>query len=199
MQQVDVAGSGGEYDKTLKQNLIYLAIISRYKDYIEEKENLSIAELPRLVTPRDEAVAEKVKEIQSNFKPYLYENDFYNASVLAQQFVNGNISNMVLPLQFWLSPAETLKFMIGDEVDKNILLCSMLVALGNPSAKVLINARDGDMSVYVYYEFKEKFYLMGKANDVQPFESKEGMLKSMKISDESVAYEFNDRIYADIS
>jgi len=198
MQQGEVAENENEYDKVLKQNQIYLAIISRYKDYIEEKENLSIAELPRLVTPKDEAVLDKVKEIQANFKPYLYENDFYNASILAQHFVNSSISNMVLPLQFWLSPAETLRFMIGDEVDKNILLCSMLIALGNPSTKVLIIVRDGAMSVYVYYEFKEKFYLMGKENDIQLFESKESMLESMKISEESVAYEFNDRIYTDI-
>jgi len=198
MQQGDAKESEDEYNKVLKQNQIYLAIISRYKEYIEEKENLSIAELPRLVTPKDEAVAEKVKELQANFKPYVYENEFYNASILTQHFVNSNISNMVLPLQFWLSPAETLRFMIGDEVDKNILLCSLLVALGNPSAKVLINVRDGAMNVYVYYEFKEKFYLMSKENDVQVFESKDSMLKSMEISEDSVVYEFNDRTYTDI-
>ena len=36
-----------------KINQVYVSIILRYKDYIEEKERISVAELPRFVIPKN--------------------------------------------------------------------------------------------------------------------------------------------------
>lgn len=51
----EAAGTGREG----RLNNLYLAVISRYKEYIEEKEGLSVAELPTLVTPNSEKVAKR--------------------------------------------------------------------------------------------------------------------------------------------
>jgi hypothetical protein len=184
-------------DKATRMNQLYIAIISRYKEYIEEKEGLSVAELPTLVMPTNQKVKEKVDEIKSGFLNYNYENDFTEASTRVYQFVNKNIAEIVLPLQFWLTPDETLAFMLGDVMDKNILLCSMLVALGNPSAKVFVKMSENTKKVFVYYEFKNVVYTLDEG--IKEFNGgKEEMLKSLNMNEETVAYEFNNQMYADI-
>ena len=180
-----------------KLNRLYLAIISRYKDYIEEKEDLSVAELPTLVMPNDERVRAKTDEIKSGFLNYSYDQNFHEASIKAYEFVNREIEDITLPLQFWLTPTETMEFMVGDSMDKNILLCSMLVKLGNPSAKVFVIMRENIRDVFVYYEFGGKTYALER-DRVKEFESKDLMLVSLSLGEESVAYEFNNQMYSDI-
>jgi hypothetical protein len=188
-----------EVEKLGRLNQIYLAIISRYKEYIQEKESLSVAELPVLVTPKNEAVAKKVTEIKGCFDPYSYEKDFYPACTNAFGFVKDDIAKIVLPLEFWLSPEETLTFMMGDMMDKNILLCSLFVALGNPSAKVLVRIRDETFKAFVYFEFDEKFYAFDIDDGTKEFQNKEAMIATLNIDDETTVYEFNNQTYLDIS
>ena len=57
------APEGGERDKEYRLRHLYLAIVMRYKAHIEEHESLSIAELPSLVTVKNEKVMAKVQEI----------------------------------------------------------------------------------------------------------------------------------------
>ncbi len=182
-----------------KYNRLYLLIIERYKDYIEEKERLSVAELPTLVTPYNPSVVKKADEIREGFDSYSYDLNFYEAGAKAFDFVKGNIETVVLPLQFWLTPEETLEFGMGDEIDKNILLCSMLIALGNPSAKVLMHIKDGTRKSVVYFEFKDRVHMFDFQEGISTFGSTEEMMKYFNIGEESTAYEFNDRTYKDIA
>lgn len=192
-----------EYEKEEKRlgslNQLYLAIISRYKDYIQEKEGLSVAELPTLVTPKNEAVAKKVAEIKSGFNAYSYEGDFYQAAIKAFSFVKDEIESVILPLEFWLSPEDTLAYMMGDIMDKNILLGSMLVALGNPSAKVLVRIKEDNVSTFVYCNFNDKVYMFDIGNGTKEFENKEALVASLDIDEDTTAYEFNNQMYLDIS
>ena len=191
----------GPFEGNERQNRlekVYLAIISRYKDYIEEKESLSVAELPVLVTPINQKVNEKADEIKSEFLNYDYDSNFLEASQKAYEFVKNVIDNVVLPLQFWLTPEETLVFMLGDSMDKNILLCSMLVSLGNPSSKVLVKLVDSTRKTMVYYEFKGILYMLDLETGISNFSSKDELLKSLGMNDEAVAYEFNNQMYADL-
>jgi hypothetical protein len=177
---------------------LYLAVIQRYKDYIEEQESLSVAELPTLVTPNNEKVAAKAKEVMDDFDHYTYEGSFYDASVEALEFVRDKIADATLPLQFWLSPADTLTFGMGDIVDKCVLLCSLLIKLGNPSAKVLMSIRDSTRNVLVYYEYSGKLYLLDMKDGIRELPGKDAMLKALGIDENSTAYEFNDKMYVDI-
>lgn len=186
-------------ERLSKMNQIYLAIISRYKDYIEDKESLSVAELPILVTPKDNIVLKVVDEIKNSFGSYSYEANFYDASVKAFSFVKDRVDNIVLPLQFWLMPEDTLKFMIGDNMDKNILLCSILIGLGNPSSKVLAVVKDSAQKVLVYYELNGKFHAFNLEGQAEEFDSFDSIKKKIGIDDYSTAYEFNDKMYIDIS
>ena len=207
MESMDAPGEEKEkgslqdsLDRYVRLNNIYLLIISKYKDYIEEKEALSVAELPTLVTPKAAMVARKAADIKSEFDNYDYDANFYDAGMKAFDFVSRGIGSTALPIEFWLMPEETLRFMLGDVTDKSILLCSILIALGNPSSKVVVVSRDSMRSIYVYYEFGGSVVMMDVENGkVEKFGNKDDMLKAFSLDDESAAYEFNDQMYVDIS
>ena len=179
-------------------NNLYLAIISRYKEYIEEKEGLSVAELPTLVTPNSEKVTEKANWIKSKFLNYTYDKDFYDASMMAFGFVNDETEDVVLPLQFWISPDEVITFMMGDIMDKAILLCSLLIKLGNPSARVFVKMDDSARRVFVYHEFGSKFHVLECGKEKREFNSRDDVLQSLQFNEDTVAYEFNNQMYADL-
>jgi hypothetical protein len=190
--------SSGKSESYRRLNELYIAIISRYKDYIEEKEGLSVAELPTLIMPSSEKVREKAEEIKSKFLNYTYDSNFYDASLLAFGFVEEQIEDVTLPLQFWLSPDETIIFQMGDMIDKCILLCSLLIALGNPSAKVFVKIDETARANFVYYEIKGKIYALEAKNKIRQFSTRDEMLSSMEFKEDTVAYEFNNQMYADL-
>lgn len=188
----------GRLERLERLAQVYLAIISRYRDYIEEKEGISVAELPTLVTPRSDRVQARADAIKGLFPAYSYDNDFETAALAAFNFVKNEIDDAVLPLQFWLSPEDTLTFMMGDSLDKGILLCSVLIALGNPSSKVFVRIKDGSMESFVYYEHNGSVKLLDLKNGAKEHAGKDSMIKSFDIDDETTAYEFNNQAYADI-
>ncbi|MCL4380921.1 hypothetical protein M1141_01450 [Candidatus Marsarchaeota archaeon] len=181
-----------------KINQIYLSIILRYKEYIEEKERISVAELPRFIIPKNAKIQQKIEDLKSGFENYVYEKDFYYASLIAYDFVKDNITEINLPIEFWFYPNEILEFLIGDMMDKNILLCSLLVGLGNPSAKVFTAINNNKQDIFTYYEFNGRVYKMDIKGEVSSFESKEKMLQTVLINNETTAYEFNNHVYNDM-
>lgn len=198
--EVMVVGNGeNEVERLSRLNQLYLAIISRYKDYIQEKEGISVAELPTLVTPKDESVVRKVAEIKGGFPAYSYEQNFVQACATAFAFVKDDVEDVALPLEFWLAPKDTLSYMMGDVIDKNILLCSMLVALGNPSAKVLVRMKDERVSAFVYCVFGGRISMFDLGNGTKEFPTKDAMVASLGIDDDTTVYEFNNQAYLDIS
>ena len=106
---------------------------------------------------------------------------------------------MVMPLQFWLTPEDTLNFGVGDLLDRNVLLCSLMIALGNPSAKVLVHIIGGTRRVFTYYEFEGHAYMLDFSSGFKKFENRDALIKSLGIDDETIAYEFNDKMYVEIS
>jgi hypothetical protein len=190
--------SSSQPDRESRLNEVYLTIISRYKDYIEEQEGLSVAELPILVTPLAPRIKEKTIQIKSTFLNYDYETNFMEAANSVYKFIKEEINDVALPLQFWLTPEETLTFMLGDPMDKNILMCSLLVSLGNPSAKVLVRINEGTRKVFTYYEFKGALHIFDMEEGMKEFPNKEELLASLAIGDDTVAYEFNNQMYADL-
>jgi hypothetical protein len=184
-----------------KYNGIYLDIIMKYREYIEEQENLYVAELPKLVTPSDDAVKALATTIASKFNEYIYEENFPDAANLAYEHVRDSIANITLPIQFWLRPGQALTHGAGDLFDKAVLLCSILIALGNPSSKIVIAIDDSTRHMSVYFEFNGRITAMDLEKGVGKFENRESMLRSLGISDksEATAYEFNDKMYIDLT
>jgi hypothetical protein len=185
-------------DKETRLGQLYLSIIARYKGYIEEKEEIAVAELPTLVLPRGELVTRKAAEIKAAFPNYSYDNDFPKAALKAFEFVRDRIEEVILPLQFWLTPDESLEFRLGDRIDRNILLCSILIALGNPDSKVFVIKRESLMTTYTYFNFSGRTVLMDLSNVTSVLPSRDDMIKQFRIGEDDTAYEFNHQSYIDV-
>lgn len=193
---------GAEEERQSRVAEVYLAIISRYKEYIEEQEKLSVAELPSLVTPDNESIRSKAAQIKAQVsQSYDFDVDFYTASRSALEFIRSEVEEMVLPVQFWMSPEDTLRFMAGDVLDKCVLLCSILISLGNPSAKVLIHATEGAREVFVHYSLNSRVYLLNTTTgEVQQFDTKQELIEKVMVGkraayDGESLYEFNNITY----
>jgi hypothetical protein len=185
-------------DREVRLNQLYLAVIDRYSDYIEQHEHLSVAELPKLVTPRSDLVLKKAEELKGRFGSYSYNSSFLEASLKAFDFVRDEIDDVVMPLEFWLTPDETLEFRVGDTVDKNALLCSLLIALGNPSAKVLVCVNSPSRRVLTYHSFNDKIYVMEFGKEIKDFASRDELVKTFETDDDATIYEFDDKMYIDL-
>lgn len=184
-----------------RYNKLYLEIIMRYKDHIEEKETLYVAELPKLVTPTDESVTNLARNLTKSFPSYSYENDFRTAALEAQKYVKDSISQINLPIQFWLRPSQTISLEAGDVFDKAVLLCSLLAAMGNASSKIITAIKEGDQKFAVYCEYKDRILFLEIDGAVADFNNKEEVLARLGIGKDPdiTAYEFNDKMYSNLA
>ncbi len=190
-----------EKDAALKAyNNIYLEIIMRYKEQIEEREGLYLADLPKLVTPNDENVILLAKELQGNFPVFDYDANFPEAARLAYEYVRNRITPISLPIQFWLRPAQTIRYSAGDFFDKAVLLCSLLIAMGNVSSRVIVVAKNEERAFVVYAEFGGGLIAIDLEKGVKDYGSIDSLLKELKVdsNEDTTAYEFNDKMYRDI-
>ncbi len=183
-----------------KVNQLYLFIINKYKELIESEETKSLSDLPEMITPDSKLVNDLSKNIKGKFNFYYYYDNFYAAGRVAFDYVVKDVKNFSLPIQFWLHPDDVINLKIGDIIDKNILLCSLLISLGNYSAKVLVIDRVDYKSVFVYCEFNYRYMLFDiKNNHVEMFNSNTDMFSFIKLDDKTSAYEFNNLSYFDIT
>jgi hypothetical protein len=193
---------GDEDIETLKRyNQLYLEIIMRYKDYIEENENLYVAELPKLITPDNESVVGLANKIKSQFPIYSYNENFPDAVRSAYSYVKESILLVNLPIQFWLKPEEVIRCGAGDIFDKATLLCSLIIALGNVSTKLIIKVKDSEREFIVYSEFNKGIIAVDLERGVKEYKSRDELLKAMGVYEESEemnVYEFNDKMYNSI-
>ena len=188
--------------ETLKRyNQLYLEIIMRYKEYIEENENLYVAELPKLITPDNESVVGLANKIKSQFPIYNYNENFPDAVRIAYSYVKDNILLVNLPIQFWLKPEEVIRCGAGDIFDKATLLCSLIIALGNVSTKLIIKVEDSEREFVVYSDFNNSIIAVDLERGVKEYKSREELLKAMGVygeNEEMNVYEFNDKMYNSI-
>lgn len=175
---------------------LYKKIIGRYKETIEAEEDKSVTELRSLVVPEDPVVSRISGLLKSTFHPYIYDRNFLKAAEKAFLYCRDEIRNEFLPLEFWLTPDDIFELKAADEIDKAILLCSLLIALENGSAKVVVETQQSMRHAFVTFEFNEGFYLMDAAHDVNITGVKEEILKrQIKQQENKVIYEFNNFEY----
>jgi len=175
---------------------LYLRVIERYREAIEAGENKSVTELRALIVPDNPAVRSLAAGIAGAFRPYLYERDFPAAADKAYEYCSDGIRNAFLPLEFWLTPEDMVELKAADEIDKAALLCSLLIALKNPTAKVVVETQERVRHAFVVYEFCGRFQLMDSAHRVRDAGTRQDVMARMVgDAERKVVYEFNDREY----
>ena len=175
---------------------LYKKIIDRYLETIEASEDKSVMELRSLVVPENPVIEKIASALKAYFRPYLYDKDFLKAAEKAFLYCRDEIRNEFLPLEFWLTPEDIFELKAADEIDKAILLCSLLLALENQSAKVVVETQQSTRHAFVTFDFNGEFHLMDPTHDVNVTGEKEEVLKrQIKQQESKVIYEFNNFEY----
>jgi hypothetical protein len=149
--------------------------------------------LRELVRPLDSVVTELKIQIVDQFHPYRYEQHFLPAvqKSLDILFAYRQVS---LPVNFWMAFADMARLRAADDIDRGILLCSLLRSLGSESARVLI---DKNKAAWVSFVFADKQYVIDIAKRVMsayPLQD-DALIAFMR----QVQYAFNDKEYEDLS
>ena len=159
--------------------------MDKYRDLIEEKEEKSISALKYLINSEDKFIRSKVEEIQKEFEEYSKAK----AAKKAIEYIK-TIKTIRWPVSFWMSFEDIDKYKLGDEMDKCLLLCSLLKALEIES-KILI---DEDKQAFVVYKLNKLNYLV----DCDEGITKQGLEKEI-LKVKSFIYAFNDKKYEDLN
>ncbi len=179
-----------------QRTALYKKIIERYQNVIEEGEAKSIPELKGLVQPQSQAIQKLKQELTSGFHPYIFERDFESVALKAFGFVRDDVLNEALPVQFWLSIEEIMELRVADEMDKAILLCSLLIALENNSAKVAVAMEGANRHAFVTFEFNGFFHLLDPFHGTTLSGAKSEVIdKFFEGKERGSVYEFNDNEY----
>lgn len=168
-------------------------IIERYRKFIEEGETKSIAELRLLVRPNDAAVTELKITICDQFHPYIYEKNFLHA-VQKSLDILLSYKKVSLPVSFWMAFSDMTRLHAADDIDRAILICSLMRCLGSDNAMVLIGK---DKTAWVTFEFEAKRYVVDiESRSMSAFGNDDDAYKSFLYN---IEYSFNDKEYKDLT
>jgi hypothetical protein len=172
---------------------LYRIIIERYREEIEGHESKSVSDLKGLVQPRSETILSIRDSILETFRPYVYAEHFLQAAKMCFSYVS-SFKPVSAPVSFWLSFSEMKELMAGDEIDKSILLCSLVRSIGSESAKIFVT--DSKAS-YVVFEDKGVHYF---ADHSKPglLEAK-GWQECLALMRGKPIYAFSDKEYEDFA
>ena len=187
-QQGEPAAGGSEDELRLK---VFRLIIDRYRELIEAQEQRSVSDLKGAVQPRNESIVAMRESLSSGFHPYVCEEHFPAAAKMAFEYVS-SFRTIPLPVSFWLDFSEMQSLMAGDGIDKSILLCSLLRALGSESARVVVT---DSRNAYVVFEFGGKSFLADHSKS-QLLEAASEAEAKAAMSGKPI-YSFNDLEYED--
>jgi hypothetical protein len=187
-----------ELEVCKRRESMYRKIVERYRELIEAAESKSIPELRSLVKPQSSSIVEVKEKITREFSQYNYGANFLVAAQKAYEFVKDEIKTEHVPVEFWLSPKDIVELKTADEMDKAIFLCSLLIALGNKGAKVVIEMKGGLKHAFVMFSFGNRYYLFDPVHSINLAGSKEileAQISPGRDEENKIVYEFNDIEY----
>ncbi|RLG19978.1 hypothetical protein DRN67_01205 [Candidatus Micrarchaeota archaeon] len=176
---------------------LYRRIIERYREIIEKAETKTVTELRSLIVPNDPVIIKLKDEILEEFRPYIFSKHFEAAARKAYEFVLEEVANEELPVDFWLEPRDIVELRAADEMDKAVLLCSLLRSMECDSAKVIVES-NGERHVFVGFSVGKKYFLMDPAHRTIIDGRREDVLMKRFGGGNKQVYEFNDKEYDEI-
>jgi hypothetical protein len=186
------APAAQESEDELRLRLFRL-IIERYRGEIEEHENKTVSDLKGMVLPHDPIITKTRDSLLEGFRPYIYEEHFLPAAKMCCEYVS-SFATISPPVAFWLGFSDMQSIMAGDEIDKSILLCSLLRSLGSPDARIFVTDTKNS---YVLCSFGGKFHLSAHSG-AEPSICESEQEALLRMSGKPI-YSFNDRDYSALS
>ncbi len=183
---------------------LYRLLIQKYAVLINEKERRTIGQVKELLDSNDLTIQFILPQLKPPFKPnYTFETDYPQAASNALSFVSNQIDfvKLDIPISFWLSPKEIMEHKIADDEDQAVFLCTLLLALGDTRAEVIIAEMD-DLSTHAFVitELQGEFHLLDstKKNAVPLHGKKETVLANYSFANTKIKrflYKFNRSNY----
>jgi hypothetical protein len=139
---------------------LYELLLRKYSDLINEFEKKTVGEIKSMVDRENLTVQSLGQRFAG--ENYSFDRNYEAAVSRALEFISTEISYVKsdIDLNFWLTPNEILEKMVGDDEDIAVLLCSVLFALGDEKAEVVIAEMDNRTThALVITEHKGKFFI----------------------------------------
>ncbi|MFA5357977.1 MAG: hypothetical protein WC308_03575 [archaeon] len=113
-------------------------LLQKYGDIINEREKRTIGEIKALVDGSDLSIQSLAEDFKG--ERYSFEDGYEAALKAAFKFVTDEIAfvDAELNLNYWMSPKEVLEQKVADDEDLAVFLCSIMKALGDNNAEVII-------------------------------------------------------------
>jgi len=163
-----------QHEKELKFRL-HKFLLEKYADAINEKEKKTIGEIKGLIDPDDLSIQSLLAELIT--KNYSFEKNYLSVAKEAYDFVSKEISFVEsdIKINFWLTPTEIIKHKLADDEDLAVFLCTLLYALGDEKAFVVVAEMENLTShAFVITEYKDTFFLFDppQKNSFEEFSGK---------------------------
>jgi hypothetical protein len=166
-----------------KKAAVYLLMLNRYRDLINERETKTITEIRSMVKPRQPYVEILLKRI-------IPEWPQIGAMEAIERLVGylRSVETCEFALTFWMKPEEMDELRVADQANKSILFAAFLRSLGFEKVKVFV-MKSG--SYYVWFFLNNEEYLFLPKNNM--------LIKGEEISklfaEDSPRYAFSDLSY----
>ncbi len=168
-----------------KKNKLYLLMLNRYKEYINEKESKTVAEMRATIKPQSDFIINLKKTMISDY--YKYERDFLGAVNKAVDYLR-KIDTCEFAINFWMDFEEIQEMGAADSVNKAVLFASLIRSLGCDKTKVMVT-KSGNCYVNFVYN-GEAYLFLPKTSSLLIGEDAANVLTS-----DPLKYTFNDREY----
>ncbi|MFH1221950.1 MAG: hypothetical protein V1492_02595 [Candidatus Micrarchaeota archaeon] len=168
-----------------KRAAIYLLMLGRYKDLINEKETKTITEIRSLINPRHPFIEQLRKKMIP--EDYSYEKNFSTALSKAVEYMRA-IETCEFAVSFWMTFEEMDKLEAADTPNKSLLFASLLRSFGAESTRVLVT-KSG--AYYVTFLYDGRNYLFSPKNN----SLLAGDDVSKLLAEDSPRHSFNDVVY----
>ncbi len=186
----------------LLQCKLYTLLLEKYTGLINEKETRTIGEIKALVNSDDLTIQSILSDLKS--QEYLFPKDYLATAEKVLHFVQTKINYVEseINLNYWLSAKEIFSSKVGDDEDLAVFLCSLLFALGDQNAAVIIAELDSlKTHAFVATEFQGSFMILdpSQPHDFNNFTgTKEQALQKYSFKNAKIKrflYKFNNSIY----
>ncbi len=161
-------------------------LLERYSETINDVERKTVGEIKALVNRDDLTIQSLASEFR--VEPYKFDNHYFQAAEKSYNYLVENIEyiDLDLNISYWLSPKDIVEEKVGDDEDQAVFLCSLLYALGDEKAEVVIaELENNEPHAFVITEFRDKFLLLDPVQG-KPFREFYGEKKEIMNS-----YSFN--------
>ncbi len=174
-EKIEMHSSFEFSEKALKLKL-YRVLLEKFAPLINEQGKKTVGEIKGLVNGDDLTIQGIVAELKP--QNYEFERDYLSVAKKAFEFVKKEIefAKVDFNLVYWLEPREIMTYRVADDGDIAVFLCSMLHALGDEQASVILaEMEDLSTHAFVLIEHNEKAYFLD-ASQEHSFEEFSGKL-----------------------